>query len=119
MLYGKPNEVPPKDKQKQMSFKNVSKNTREVANQDDEMEGGSDDWNPTPAIFEGFLKRDFDLCSRNMRMILNDARGSMTFKSLKECLLHSADVIERVITSQIASGKMVENKGNYSLVANR
>lgn len=98
-----------------MSFKNVSKNTREVANQDDEMEGGSDDWNPTPAIFEGFLKRDFSLCARNMQLALENARSPLSFKELKEQLLHSADVIERVITSKIASGHLFENKGKYSL----
>ncbi len=95
--------------------KNVAPNYREVVNQDDDVEGGSDDWNPTPAVFEGFLKRDFLLCSRNMQMALENARQPQSFKDLKEQLLHSADVIERVITSRIASGNLFENKGKYSL----
>jgi hypothetical protein len=95
--------------------KSVAPNYREVVNQDDDVEGGSDDWNPTPAIFEGFLKRDFALCARNMQMALENARQPLSFKEMKEQLLHSADVIERVITSKIASGHLFENKGKYSL----
>jgi|SRR5208282_4005460 len=99
--------------------KSVAPTYREVANQDGDVEGGSDEWNPTPAIFEGFLKRDFVLCARNMQMALENARQPQSFKDMKECLLHSQDVIERVLSSRISAGTLTVNSGKYSLATRR
>lgn len=98
-----------------MTFKNDRKSYREVAKDEDDVEGGSDDWNPSPAIFEGFLKRDFLLCSRNMQMALENAGQPLSFREMKEQLLHSQDVIERVITSKVASSNLFASNGKYSL----
>lgn len=102
-----------------MAIKNDRKNVAPNVNQDDDVEGGSDDWNPTPAVFEGFLKRDFLLCSRNMQMALENARQPQSFRDLKECLLHSQDVIERVLTSRVAAGTLTVSNGKYSLSIRR
>ena len=77
---------------------------------------GTDTWNPRPEIFNHFLKRDFVLCSKNVQQMLLSTKEPQSLRELKECLLHSHDVIERVLSSKIASGMVREDKGRYSLV---
>jgi hypothetical protein len=43
------------------------------------------------------------------------SRYPASLKELKDSTLHSPDVIERVLTSGIADGSILENKGKYSL----
>ena len=77
---------------------------------------GSDNWNPTQKTYDHFIKRDFVLCSKNIHQLLLNNREPATLRELKECLLHSHDVIERVLSSKIASGLVREENGHYSLV---
>ena len=92
------------------------KNKERFANPNaDDVEIGTDTWLPTPATLEGFFKRDFVLCSHNMQMVLENARQPLSFREMKEALLHSQDVIERVITSKLASGHLFQDKSRYSL----
>lgn len=97
------------------SSKNYKSQERFANPNADDVEVGTDTWLPTPAVLEGFFKRDFVLCGRNMQMVLENARMPLSFREVKEQLLHSVDVIERVITSKIASGHLFEAKGKYSL----
>src|ERR1700674_2342803 len=71
-------------------------------------------WNPTPAQFDAFLVRDERLATGNISMVLG-SRAAVSFKELKDSTLHSAECIERVLTSGVASGTVVETKGRYSL----
>ena len=72
------------------------------------------EWSPTPAAFLAFQKRDQQLASTNIRMVLA-SRSPASLRELKDSTLHSPDVIERVMTSGIADGSILENKGKYSL----
>jgi hypothetical protein len=87
---------------------------------DDEDDHENDKWNPTPAIFEGFLARDMELAQRNVLMALSTSPGrAMSLRDLKDCLLHSVDTIERVLTSHIVSGLVKQDmNGRYERVAN-
>ena len=71
-------------------------------------------WNPTPAQFDAFVLRDEALANGNIRMVLG-SRAAVSFKELKDSTLHSSECIERVLTSGVASGVIVESKGRYSL----
>jgi hypothetical protein len=97
-----------------MAFDKNAATNNNFANDDDTI--GTDDWNPTEKTFNHFLKRDFVLCSKNVQQLLLSTRDSQSLRELKECLLHSHDVIERVLASKIASGLVKEEKGRYSLV---
>jgi hypothetical protein len=90
----------------------VNNNSRESDDDDHE----SDKWNPTPQVFEWFLTRDFELAQNNIQQAMLSRGAPMTTKELKDSTLHSADVIERVLASKIASGLVTEAKGKYSLV---
>lgn len=72
-------------------------------------------WNPTPEVFEVFLVRDEKLCTGNLHMVLSSVGRPISFRELKDSTLHSADVIEQVLTSGIAAGLVLENKGKYTL----
>lgn len=77
-------------------------------------EAENEKWLPTPAAFQAFQVRDEALATGNIRLVLN-SRSPVSLKEIKDSTLHSTDVIERVITSGLASGTVVENKGKYSL----
>lgn len=86
--------------------------------EDDDIDGG-DKWCPTPKAFTAFMKRDFDLCSNNVRIVLENASGPQSFRDLKECMLHSVDCVERVLAARIVSGSIREEAGRYSLQARK
>jgi len=71
-------------------------------------------WAPTPEGFLAFQKRDQQLASANIRLVLA-SRAPASLKELKDSTLHSPDVIERVMTSGVADGSILETKGKYSL----
>ncbi len=83
----------------------------------DTVDAESEKWNPTPQVFEAFLVRDYELATQNINMLMSARRAPMSARELKDQSLHSTDVIERVLTSNVASGLMTEAKGKYSLVA--
>lgn len=72
-------------------------------------------WNPTPAALEAFFARDMQFAQTNIRTAMS-GKFPMSLRDLKESCLHSIDVIERTLTSKIASGEVSEVKGRYSLV---
>ena len=72
-------------------------------------------WKPTQEVYEAFVERDFNLANLNLEMAMLNAGRPMTMRDLKESLLHSIDTIERVLTSKMATGRVVEDKGRYSL----
>ena len=83
----------------------------------DTVDAENEKWNPTPEVFDGFLVRDYELATQNVHMLMSARQGTpMSAKELKDQTLHSSDVIERVLTSKVASGHLTEAKGKYSLV---
>jgi hypothetical protein len=86
---------------------------------EDEEEQSRDEWTPTPEVFASFLKRDAELASSNLALAMSgSAKFPMTLRDLKDCMLHSVDVIERTLTSYRAAGRIItDEKGRYSLVA--
>jgi len=76
----------------------------------------NDDWNPSQETFDKFLVRDFALAQRNIQQVLANRGVPMPLREIKECSLHSIEVIERVLASKMASGLVREDKGRYSLV---
>jgi len=90
---------------------------KESAEKDpDTVDAKSEKWLPTPEVFKAFLVRDYELATHNINMLMRSKRGPMSAKELKEQTLHSSDVIERVLTSGVATSKMTEANGRYSLV---
>lgn len=100
---------------------NKQTNTAPVATKqqaEDEDEQSRDEWTPTPEIFAGFLKRDAELASSNLAMAMSGVKFPMTLRDLKDCLLHSVDVIERTIISFVAAGRITtDEKGRFTLVS--
>jgi hypothetical protein len=82
----------------------------------DKEEISSDHWNPKPETFARFLKRDLVLAKFNMMQVLQHSKEPMMFREIKECLLHSSDTLEKVLSDKVASGQVVENKGSYRLI---
>lgn len=95
-------------------FQSVQTNSNPREADEDDHE--SDKWNPTPETFAGFVARDFELAQNNIQQAILSRGGPMTVKELKDSTLHSSDVIERVLSSKVASGLLTEAKGKYSLV---
>ena len=93
-------------------------NVKQYQSQQDNDEDtiGTDDWSPTKEAFKSFLKRDYELACSNVSAVLRSSRNSLTLRDIKESCLHSNDVIERVLTSLIASGRVTEERGRYTLV---
>jgi hypothetical protein len=56
------------------------------------------------------------LAGLNMKQVLRSSDRPLLFREMKDCLLHSTDVIERALTSFVASGDVAEDKGYYRLV---
>jgi hypothetical protein len=73
-------------------------------------------WNPTPEVFESFLKRDAELCAGNLRLALQ-ARSPLSIKEMKDSTLHSSEVVDRQVAAWLADGTVQESKGKYALVA--
>lgn len=74
-----------------------------------------DKWNPTPEAFKAFQVRDEELATINVRSVLGSRSLPISLKEIKDSTLHSAEVIERVLTSGLATGSIVESKGRFSL----
>jgi hypothetical protein len=72
-------------------------------------------WNPTPEVFEAFLVRDRKLAAGNIAMVLGARNTPTSLKELKDSTLHSSECLEEVLSSHVAQGLIVENKGRYSL----
>lgn len=94
---------------------NQNRDQQSQGDDKDTVDAENEKWNPTPAIFEGFLVRDYELATQNVSMLMQARRAPMSAKELKDQSLHSSDVIERVLTSNVAAGLMTEAKGKYSL----
>ena len=77
---------------------------------------GSDKWSPSKETFKGFLVRDYQLATHNLQMAMRNQGTPMSFRDLKEQLLHSADTVELVLTTLFSTKKITENQGKYSLV---
>src|SRR5271157_2628207 len=86
-----------------------------LADKDDGDIEKDDAWKPTKEVYEAFVERDFQLANRNLEMAMTNAGRPLTMRELKESLLHSIDTIERVLTSKMVSGRVVEDHGRYSL----
>jgi predicted HTH transcriptional regulator len=79
---------------------------------------GSDRWNPTPAVFAGFLVRDMELATSNLRIAMQTYSGPVTVREIKEALTHSIDTIEKLLATQVKAGVVKVDGGfRYSLVA--
>ncbi len=74
-----------------------------------------DSWNPTPENFQAFLVRDEQLAAGNIQVALRNSRGPISFKELKDSVLHSSALVERVLAASVANGSVLESKGRYSL----
>jgi hypothetical protein len=99
------------------ALKMINRSHNEIRSfEESDEEVSSENWNPSPETFNNFLKRDFVLAGHNMNQVLRNASEPLLFREIKECLLHSTDVVERVLVSKIASGNVVEEKGHYHLV---
>lgn len=81
----------------------------------DTVDAENEKWNPTQAVFDAFLIRDLQLATQNVNILMQGRQSPMSSKELKDSTLHSSDVIERVLSSGIASGLIKESKGKYSL----
>jgi len=80
---------------------------------------GSPDWNPTPTVFAGFLVRDMELATSNLRIAMQSYSGPVTVREIKESLLHSIDTIEKLLATQVKAGAVkIDSAGfRYSLVS--
>lgn len=87
----------------------------QAAQQDAQMEDEEDvKWNPTPEVFESFLKRDQELCAGNLRMVLS-SRSPLSLKEMKDSTLHSSEAVDRQVQAWLQAGVVQESKGKYSL----
>lgn len=82
----------------------------------EEVVAKTEDWRPTPQVFEHFLVRDYELATRNTYLIMRARKAPITLKEIKECALHSSETLERVLSTQLAAGTVLEAEGQFSLV---
>lgn len=94
---------------------NVLARSNVLARKDDDDIEKDEAWKPTDEQFDAYMARDYELATFNVDMVLTNAGRSQSMRDLKESLLHNIDTIERVLTSKIASGRVAEEKGRYSL----
>jgi hypothetical protein len=66
-------------------------------------------WNPTPEVFEGFLKRDAELCAGNLRLVLS-SRPGLSIKEMKDSTLHSSEAVDRQVMAWLQAGVVTETK---------
>jgi len=80
---------------------------------------GSPDWKPTPVVFAGFLVRDMELATSNLRIAMQSYSGPVTVREVKEAMLHSVDTIEKLLATQVKAGAVkIDSAGfRYSLVS--
>lgn len=109
--------MPKHDKHQHTSkFQPRPQQTQEDTDSDkDTVDAESEKWNPTPEVFQAFLVRDYELATQNIHMLMSARRAPMSPRELKDQSLHSSDVIERVLSANVAAGFMTEAKGKYSL----
>ena len=89
-------------------------NERQFQQDSNEDDVENEIWNPSPQGFVAFQVRDAQQATRNIAMVLGLSRPLST-KELKECLLHSTDCIERVLSASVKNGSLLEEKGRYCL----
>ena len=95
---------------------------RKPQNQPDPHDDVEEDvkWNPTPEVFEGFLKRDSELCAGNLRLVLT-SRPGLSIKEMKDSTLHSSEAVDRQVSAWLQAGVVTETKVKngtvYSLAA--
>lgn len=88
----------------------------ETERRPEQMENEEEDkWNPTPETFQAFLVRDEQLAAGNIQVALRNSRNPISFKELKDSVLHSSALVERVLEASVANGTVLESKGRYSL----
>lgn len=73
------------------------------------------EWKPTREEFGAYMKRDEELAFGNMRQVLKDAGREVSFRDIRECLLHSLDTVEYVLDQLIRSGEVSENRGRFAM----
>jgi hypothetical protein len=73
----------------------------------------SDKWMPTPETYAAFLVRDYELATHNIKLLMQARQSPVNAKELKDSLLHSTDVIDRVLTDLVSSQFLTENQGKY------
>jgi hypothetical protein len=80
---------------------------------DEEGTISSEEWKPSHSNFTKFVETDKRHAVANVRRVLKEANRPMSFKELKECLLHSNDMLDKVISSELKLKHLVETKGRY------
>jgi hypothetical protein len=68
-------------------------------------------WTPTPAEMSAYLKRELELAQYNVLVLLGGSRFPMTFKEMKDCMLHTSETLERALLLQIKAGKVKSQTG--------
>jgi hypothetical protein len=101
---------------KKFHNKNERKNPREFQQEQIEL-GEEDRWHPTPAQFDAYQARDFELAVVNVAEVFRSRRTPMTLKEVKDSTLHSPHTVERAVDSFLASDFIVEENGRFSLKA--
>jgi len=85
---------------------------RQEVQSPDEVVAKDERWLPTPEVFAAFQVRDEYLCQGNLRRIMKGS-GEMTFRDIKEQLLHSAETIERLLARFVKDGSVKEGTGKF------
>ena len=75
-------------------------------------------WKPSEQTYNAFRKRDADLCSHNVRILLTVNKAPHSLRDLKEASLHSIETLERQLTSLVASGVILEEDGKFQINPN-
>jgi hypothetical protein len=82
--------------------------------QDGEVE--REEWNPTQAQLHEYFAHETELARSNVRMVLtNFGRRGMSFKEIRECMLHSADTVGDSLDMEVAAGRIKSEEGRYFL----
>lgn len=76
-----------------------------------------EEWNPTRQEFEAFMVRDEELAFNNVQHVLKCSDREITFRDLRDCLLHSVETVEYVLDQLIKRGVVKENKNRFALAA--
>lgn len=72
-------------------------------------------WTPTKEAFQEYVARDYQLAIGNVQGVLS-TRMEMSFRELRDSLLHSSETTEQVLTDLIRAGNVKESKNRFTLV---
>lgn len=88
----------------------------QVPQQKDEEDKEREEWTPTPEQMTAYLGREVVLAQGNLRVLLRTFREAISFKEIRDCMLHTAETIQAALDLEIMANRIkVDADGKFAL----